>query len=384
MRLPDNSVGPTDVQAYRDCPRRFAFGMRRHAEVGEHPEAQGPSTAYGSAIHEAIAYAEQHDAGDREAMQHAVDTYGRWLDPDDFGRMADDLATYRERDYVGVRLVGVELEVKIPLFELDGQTIYLRGRLDRLYQRLDNPGVFIHVDYKSSKWPKSAQEVHEDRQLWLTNLIVHEIYPECETLRQVYDQLNFGQLTTNKSHEQRALIRDWAVHQITAILEDGENAPKKNQWCPWCPILESCSVVRQLTHYAAAEIAVLAPEHKEGRKTVVDLDPALYDTYIEQLDNVGLARKILDRFDETVRGTLREMPAQRRSDYGYDVTTRSRTSWPPEAMRAAHEVLGDEFYELASLSKAALERRGTDDAKLALEMAVREDGAPVVSKRRTG
>jgi hypothetical protein len=248
--------------------------MRRHTEAGEHPESQGPSTAYGSAVHEAIAFAESEVATDDHAVQRAFDLYAKWLDPSDLDQLRTDLATYRARDYAGVRTIAVEKELRTPLFEHEGETIYLRTRIDRLYQRLDNPGVFIHIDYKSSKWPKSAKEVHEDRQLWLTNLIVHEVWPECETLRQVYDQLNFGQLRTDKNDAQRALIRDWAVKQITAILHDTTLIAKKNQWCPWCPILESCDVVRQLSEYATAEIAVLAPERKEGRKTVLDLDPA--------------------------------------------------------------------------------------------------------------
>src|SRR4051812_13025150 len=286
MKLPGNAIGPTDIQQYRDCPRRFEFGMRRHTEAGEHPEAQGPSTAYGSAVHEAIAFAETEVASDDQAVQRAFDRYAKWLGPEDLEQLRTDLQTYRARDYVGVRTVAVEKELRIPLFEHEGQTIYLRTRIDRLYQRLDNPGVFIHVDYKSSKWPRSAKEVHEDRQLWLTNLIVHEVYPECETLRQIYDQLNFGQLRTDKNEAQRALIREWAIKQITTILHDESLAPAKNTWCPWCPLLESCSVVRDSTDYAAAVIAVLAPEHKEGRKTVTELDPALYDTYVEQLENV--------------------------------------------------------------------------------------------------
>jgi hypothetical protein len=382
MKLPGNAIGPTDIQQYRDCPRRFEFGMRRHTEAGEHPESQGPSTAYGSAVHEAIAFAESEVATDDHAVQRAFDLYAKWLDPSDLDQLRTDLATYRARDYAGVRTIAVEKELRTPLFEHEGETIYLRTRIDRLYQRLDNPGVFIHIDYKSSKWPKSAKEVHEDRQLWLTNLIVHEVWPECETLRQVYDQLNFGQLRTDKNDAQRALIRDWAVKQITAVLHDTTLIAKKNQWCPWCPILESCDVVRQLSEYATAEIAVLAPERKEGRKTVLDLDPRLYDTYVEQLDDVALARKILDRYDESVRDVLRTMSPPRREHYGYDVNVRSRTSWPPEAMRAAHEILGDEFYELASLTKSALERRGSPEAQLALDMAVQEDGAPVVTKRR--
>jgi hypothetical protein len=382
MKLPDNAVGPTDIAQYRDCPRRFAFGMRRHTEAGEHPEAQSTSTAYGSAVHEAIAYAEAQQASDEEAVQRAFDLYAKWLEPEDLERLRADLNTYRERDYIGVRTVAVEEELRMPLFEHNGETIYLRTRIDRLYQRLDNPGVFVHIDYKSSRWPKSAADIHSDTQLWITNAIVHYVYPECETLAQVYDQLNFGQLPTRKNDEQRALICDWATHQIKAILDDEELAPKKNAWCAWCPIMNDCPIVKDYTAYALAEIAALAPEHKQGRKTVVDLDPDMYETYVESLDEVGRARKVLERYEEAVRDVLRDMPSSRRERMGYELGGRTKTNFPPEALRAAHEVLGDEFYDVVSLTKSALERRGGEDAATVLSMAVIENGAPVVKRRK--
>jgi hypothetical protein len=356
--------------------------MRRHTEAGEHPEAQGPSTAYGSAIHEAIAHAERADASDEQAIQWAFDRFAKWLDPEDLERLRADLATYRDRDYIGVHTVGVEEELRTPLFTFEDQTVYLRTRIDRLYQRRDNPGVFVHVDYKSSKWPRTEQEVHEDRQLWLTNLIVHELYPECETLIQAYDQLNFGVLTTRKTEAQRELIREWATKQIVAILHDAEMKPTRNQWCPWCPIMESCPVVPQLTEFALAELAALAPAEKQGRKTVLNLDPDLIDVYVDALDDVALARGVLKRYDESVRDVIKGLPTPKREELGYDVTNRSKTTWPPEALRAAHEVLGDEFYELVGLSKTALERRGHERAAVVLGMSVREDGAPVIKRRK--
>jgi RecB family exonuclease len=381
MILPESAVGPTDIQAYRDCPRRFAFGMRRHTEAGEHPEAQGPSTAYGSAVHRALEIAESSDATDVEAVQAAFDEYAKWLDPPDLERLRTDLRTYRERDYLGVRTVAVETELRMPLFEHDGQMIHLRTRIDRLYQRLDNPAVFIHVDYKSSRWPKSQQEVDEDRQLWLTNLIVHEVYPECETLVQAYDQLNYGVLTTRKSEAQRGLVRDWAIHQITTILGDDELPAKKNRWCPWCPIMESCPIVPELTAYALAEVATLAPPEKVGRKTVLNLDPDLYEVYVEALEDVNLAQKVLKRFDDSVRGVVKELPDARQRELGFETRPRTRTNWPPEALRAAHEVLGEDFYEVVGLTKTAVQRLGDERADIVLDMAVIEDGAPVVQRR---
>jgi predicted DNA-binding protein len=260
--------------------------------------------------------------------------------------------------------------------------IHLRTRIDRLYQRLDNPGIFVHVDYKSSKWPKSQKEVDEDRQLWLTNLIVHEVYPECDVLVQAYDQLNFGVLTTRKTEQQRRLVGDWAIHQVTAILRDDELPAKKNRWCPWCPIMESCPVVAELTDYARAEIAELAPAEKIGRKTVLSLEPDLYEVYVEALEDVNLAQKVLKRFDESVRGVIKEMPDSRQRELGFETKGRTKTTWPPEALRAAHEVLGEDFYEVVGLTKTAVERLGDERADIVMDMAIIEDGAPVVLHRR--
>jgi hypothetical protein len=119
-----------------------------------------------------------------------------------------------------------------------------------------------------------------------------------------------------------------------------------------------------------------------GRKTVLDLDPELFEVYVEQLDDVALARRVLQRFDESVRGVMKELPSPRRRELGYEVSHRSKTVWPPAAMKAAHEVLGEDFYELVGLSKTALERLGDDRADTVIQMAVREDGATIVSKRR--
>lgn len=382
MKLPGNAIGPTDIASYRDCPRRFEFGMRRHTELGEHPEAQGPNTAYGSAVHEMIAHVEQHD-DDEAAIQRAFDLYAKWLEPGDLELLREDLATYHEREPLGVRTVAVEQEIRVPLFDHDGEPIHFRTRIDRLYQRLDNPGVFIHVDYKSSKHRKTPEEVHSDTQLWATNWAVHEHWPECEQLVQVYDQLRFGPEPTRKNDAQRRTIHDWLVKQATAILGDTELAPKKNQWCPWCPLMEGCPVVEQSTSFALARIAALAPERKEGRRKVVDLDPSQFEVYVEQLDDVSHAIKVLERFDGAVKGVIKELPAPRRAELGYRLTERQEDVWPAEAMEALRAVIGTEAFDRAvKVTKSGLERV-VDDPELrakAIGLADRRPGATIVQK----
>lgn len=386
MHLPEHAIGVTDILAYRDCPARFELGMRRHTEAGEHPQAQGPNTAYGSAVHDAIAHIGEHDSSDEEAVQVAFDRYAKWLEPSDLDRMVQDLDTYRRRDYLGVRTVSIEREFRLPLFvhETEGP-IYFRGRVDRLYQRLDNPSVFVVVDYKSSRYALSEQEVHSHLQVTGYDWAIREEYPECEELVIVIDQLRHGAIPTRRTHAQREGFKAWAERQIRAIINDTELAPTHNQWCPWCPLLESCGVIPQLTEYALDEIAVLAPAEKTGRRTEVRLDPARFGRYTDELERVGQARRALERFEESVRGALREMPDARREELGYEIDQQNVDVFPPEAVRAAHEILGDDFYAAAGLTKAGLGRALTEEderLELVLAMAERRPGRVLVKRRR--
>ncbi len=204
MKLPDSSVGISDILQYRDCPARFAFGMRRHVELPERlqiepgerdepPEATNWTNAYGSAVHEAIHHVEQGDTH-TAAIDKALLKYGIYLNPQDIALLREDLEVYERRRPLGVTLVGSEMELRVPLFEDEEHgLIYFRFRLDVLHRLIANPDVFLHRDYKSSKWQKSASEVHEDPQLWSYNWAIHDFLPECKTLLQTYDQLKFGE-----------------------------------------------------------------------------------------------------------------------------------------------------------------------------------------------
>ena len=51
MQLPAHpdggvQIGISDMLAWRACPQRFVFGMRRHDEGGESPESWSPANAW--------------------------------------------------------------------------------------------------------------------------------------------------------------------------------------------------------------------------------------------------------------------------------------------------------------------------------------------------
>lgn len=399
MKLPQNQVGVSDVLQYRDCPTRFLYGMRRH-EKGAPPESWSPQNAYGSAIHDVL---ESLGKGmsDRESIQAAFRTYLRWLEPEDLQRMKDDIETYRQRDDLGVRTILREGEISFPLFiHPEHGQVFFRARIDRLYQRLEEPGYFIHRDYKSGRYAKTEKEVHEDVQLWSYNLgihehVLHELGIEIEYLEQIYDQLRHGEVPTSKNAEQREQIREWLIAAITVVLDDEKLAPSYNEWCPWCPLKMDCPVVKEeLTEFALTRIATLAPREPklkaDGTPGKVLLPPHFDQAkppsdYLEPLPKVKRARQVLEAYEKGASDFIKEMPTSTREEHGYKVFEKSKRSLPADAQRVLHEQFGSRFYSLSTVSLTAVERefgKDSDEYRLAESLTVK--GAPTIEVRPIG
>lgn len=396
MKLPGNAVGPSDIIAFRECPQRMAHGMLRHEELPERfrafegesaeaPDSESYPTSYGSAIHAAIQVVEETSCTDEEAMDKIWPDFQTWLEPDDIDRMTRDLSTYRTRTPLGYRLVGTELELKMPLFtQSDGTVIYLRGRVDVLYQHLQNGAMFMSRDYKSGRMKKLDTEIHKDVQQWLYNVLIHYVYPECEDLTQLYDQLRYGVTPTSKSDEQREQMRRWACMQVKAMIADDVLKPKQNRWCPHCPLVMDCRVTHLSADYWLNRLAALAPEKKIGRKIVVGLteEHAGFDIYTELLPKIKSSQKVMERFIAAVEGVLKEMPQPDREALGYHLgKPREVDTWDMSAMRQAHAILGDDFYAVTGLTKTALERhygKDSDQMEEIVGLAVKIPGNPTL------
>lgn len=388
MQLPAHpdggvQIGISDMLQWRLCPQRFEFGMRRHDEGGEAAESWSPANAYGSAVHHAV-HLVNEGYSDEEAVAAAFALFRQWLGPTEVTMLHHDLQTYRQRDPQGVRTLVSEEDWSFPLFEHPTcGTVWFRFRLDRLYQRLDNPNRLIHLDYKTSKWIKTRDEVDKDLQLWAYNVAIYkviaELYPELEgvTLEQIYDQLRYGQEPTRKSAGQRAEMETWMVAVVKAMIEDTELEPTYNQFCPWCDLKMDCPVVRDgLTDYATARIAALAPREpkikKNGEPSKVlgppQLDPTRFGEYVRELPKVKRSTQVLKTFDENVREALKLMPSDVLGEYtsddaprGYTVNQRSQKRFTREGLKEAHAEMGDDFYDAVSLTTASLDRFYGDD-----------------------
>lgn len=360
MKLPGNgtSIGPSDIIAVRECPRRASFGFERWDEGGEHPEAQSSATAYGSAFHEAAEFlAKNENATDDQAVAHAFAKWFDHLEPNDTERLRKDISTYRDRDMTGVRLVGAELELSVPLFIHEGREIRLRGRVDRLYQSLSDPGHYTMRDYKTNSQPRSQDEVDSDLQLWMYAALIRANYPDVVHLDQIYDQLQFGELTTSKSEEDCHLILGWAEAQVGAILAfndlgpDGRPAPKLNRWCGHCAYAMDCPALGRATEFAQREVAAIAAE---DLSSVGDLLP-----YVEQLEDMKAASKLLDNAIDRINGALKSISPEAREAMGYKLANRTYTKFGDEAKKAALDSMTeDQLLKAITISASGLRNSG--------------------------
>jgi PD-(D/E)XK nuclease superfamily len=389
MRLPACAdgrgveIGPSDIMAWRDCPARAKLGRRR-LEGSEAPETWSPENAYGDAVHYVIM---RLDEGDdvQDAVQRAFERRRQWLEPSDLTRLTEDADKYLAREQLGVRTLLNEGNISIPLFEHPQQgQVWLRGRIDRLYQSLDDPGLLIQRDWKSSKWPRSHEQVGGDLVLWSYNLLICEwfadFYPEVEHVRliQIYDQLRYGEIPTHKSAEQREEIRRWLIAAVTGMINDEQEAPTFNQFCAWCPLKMTCTVVRdELTDWALTEIAALMPRserhNKDGsvskRPGPVALDGDRIAEYVQLLPRVQQAGQVLERFGEQLREVLKRMPDSELARLGRRKSDRSRSVFSVEAKRNIVERVGlSVALMLFDLSLASVERFFGADSQEAKEI----------------
>lgn len=386
MRLPNDSIGISDILQARDCLRKFEFQMRRHTEGADPPEDVHPDTMYGKAVHDGITWIEADMLTDDEAVDRCFEVYGHWLEPKDADRLREDFSTYRGRDETGVITLANESEIRVPLldFHYPGDdaptTIYFRARIDRLYQNAQNPAIFVHRDYKSSKWRKSEDEVHEDKQMWAYNCAIHRFWPECEDLTQWYDQLRYGDIPTRKTGEQRAQMWEWLQKQVRAICAEEDAEPTHNQWCPWCPIMESCSEVRRLSEWAIARIAEISPDSGKLEPELLDVRP--FEEYVSDLELIGRSRKMAERFEESVRTELKKLPDSRLEELGFEKSERSSKHWTPDALRAVLDLVGEEqFLLMVGLTRSRVEKLLEGEQKTAvLDMATKTAGAMTVKK----
>lgn len=356
MKLPGNSLGISDAKQFEECPMLFYENMKRHSGV-EPAEYTGYSypLAFGNALHEAaeLVVANDGEAYLDDAVEHAWTRWGRHLPAESYEELRDDIKTVIDRSGVAdnLELIAVEKDMKVSVFVgesdekkqmLDEEHVeyFYRFKIDALYRDRNDPGHFIIRDFKTVRRRRSQAEVDEDMQLTAYDFGIREMLGNEVTKVTIwYDQVKFQELFTSREEHDRQMFKGWITARIREILdvpvEAVANTPKLNEYCSWCPLLETCGIIDKINDVHLAQIKALS-----GRvESAEDLD-----SYIEKFDTAKNSMKALKEYTERISKFLKNNPGTY-AGKSYSTTFVNRIVWDPKTL---FEIFGEDAFKMMS------------------------------------
>jgi hypothetical protein len=108
------------------------------------------------------------------------------------------------------------------------------------------------------------------------------------------------------------------------------------------------------------------------------VDLARIEEYVGDLEDVATARKLLESYEKKIKALIKELPEADREKLGYRTSQRRNAVWSADALAFIHELLGDEFFNLATLPKGRVESYLAGDPRLEQIMGLsRKEPGPV-------
>jgi len=360
VKLPDNSLGVSDAVQWHECPKLFYQNMKRHTLGHDVFQIQGISypLAYGNALHAAaLAVVNDPEIYIDDAVDLGWSEYSHHLEPKHHAELKKDVQIVidRTREASSLELVASEQDMSVPLFlgrdedeeirALDEEHVWYsyRFKIDALYRMKSNPTHYVIRDFKSTRRPIFQSDVDEMIQFTAYDYAVRELFPDCTDVTIWWDGVKQGEIFSSRTDTDRIRFVEWLRSTIVAILNTPDaqvaTTPKMNQWCAYCPLLDSCEVVQYATTLALSTIA-----KQTGRIEVGDLP----EQHVKQYQESKNAEKVLKAYNEKVKRFLMEAPGvyAGRSYTPIDVRTKE---WKA---RDVVNIVGDHVIdELAKVAK---------------------------------
>lgn len=370
MRLPDNSLGVSDAMQYHRCPRLFFHNMMRHVR-GEAPIAiagqYSMPLAYGNAVHEAALLVVQNpNIYLDDAVDAAWQAWAHLLEPEHHAEIKQDVAIIIERtqEATNLRLIAAERDMKVELFTGNDpepnvpieewgdereEWYNYRFKIDALYVDTEDPTHYVIRDFKTYRRMKWQEDIDNDMQFTAYSWGVKQLFPNATRVTIWVDQVKHGETFSMRTERDEAAFVDWMTSTIRAILrnpsESIANTPTLNDFCAWCPILDTCAIKEFATDFALSKIAHVADVDMGN---VNDISQYVYD-----YETAKQALKALEEYKKRVESFLKDHPGTYagREYYTKDIKT---DAWP--VAKVAEVVGPEEAMRLAKpLTKTALD-----------------------------
>jgi hypothetical protein len=342
------TYGATDhtvVTGYEDppgCPRQY---KAKYVDKSIPPARVNAPMAMGSVFHAALEHMETRDCGPEEALEAVWDPA---LSHEQWAQIVDVLNGYLDRGGPMTRYgtLATEVELWAVLMTDDDGQIWFRGRLDWLGVEIDNPNIIHLVDYKSQASPPSDADVRGNVQLMGYAWLVRECRAElglADDLEIIVhlDALRWRDVPMSWLPTELDQWGDWARGVTIAILNDTEAKPRLNWACPRCPVAADCPLILGLP-----ELGELIAEREAG---------ATFADMWEWRAEAKRVANILDGRIKVVDGKLAEATwAEGSLEFaGQRWTVEDAWGNRVDLVRL-HELLGTQFYNLASVTLEAV------------------------------
>ena len=329
------------------CPRLY---RKRYVEK-QVPELRSMELSYGSAVHEALYRMEEETIPAQQALRESWDA---GLGEERFHEALTDLRDMIDRGgaLTMVHTVAVEQHLHMPLYEdEDFGPIRFGGILDLIGvdSTLSEPVPnLLVVDYKSDRSPWSYADARAWRQGKGYGLLLRhnaaKYMPGIEHVNiiAIVEALKWYALPVEYSDEMLDEYQEWLISIARTILRDDKGAAKLNRACHYCSVKDDCPAWRQLPGQGTTVLERLKTVDLATRVGMMTKAKDIVSKLNSQIKEIDAALR--DRVDADGSFVVGDV------EWFFDDVETTDID-----VRLVQKVLGDQMWEIASVTKGKIE-----------------------------
>ena len=261
-------MSATRMQMYLTCRWKYWCNYVLHL-----PRKPNPSFKLGLAVHESLA-----TAGDIWKMQEKFtdkdiikikDVYNKTAAREgiaDTNIYHDGLSMVMSR--VNNFANGTVLTIEDRFRVTTDEGVMLTGAMDKV-EEIDENTILV-VDYKTSKYYETAQELKADIQLSVYDVVASIKYPNYRRIILSLDYLRSEPVYTYRTTEERKGFMEYmlAIYAEMLKLKKEKCVPTLNDMCNWCDFTDNCTAYQEVM--AGKSFIKKRPEEYDNEELVKD------------------------------------------------------------------------------------------------------------------
>lgn len=229
MKVPYLSA--SRIELYEGCARKYYYIYECGMKTTMHPSAH-----IGTAVHEAL----EKFISDKANLYTAYDNAIKKIPAVGKDYYEDGLQILKHLESRGIIDSGVKVIATEKPFDLTlDNGVRIKGYIDRIDERDSN--TLEITDYKTTKWPYTAEQIDKDIQVGIYNLVVREnLYPQYPIIVVTFDFVRFGRQSTVRTPAQLSALKRYLRVVYDKIQADDGQIGTVSDKCRWCDFRGIC------------------------------------------------------------------------------------------------------------------------------------------------